>query len=34
MKRTGAEDISTTGEAKAEETVPPRSAEEVPASEY
>lgn len=28
LKRTGAEDISITGEAKAEETVPPRSAED------
>ncbi|MDO8724497.1 MAG: hypothetical protein Q7J35_00330 [Candidatus Methanoperedens sp.] len=31
LKSTGAEDISSTGEAKAEGTVPPRSAEEVPA---
>lgn len=28
LKRTGAEDISITGKAKAEETVPPRSAED------
>jgi hypothetical protein len=34
LKRTGAEDISTTEEAKAEDTAPPHSAEEVPASEY
>jgi hypothetical protein len=34
LKSTGAEDISSTGEAKAEEKVPPRSAEGVPSSEY
>ena len=34
LKSTGAEDISSTGEAKSEGTVPPRAAEKAPSTEY